>query len=460
MRVIQAPITPQQSGPEVANLQDGLRLLLERQVIRALDPPNSPTAEELADLTVRLGQERAESAYGDATTRLVQIVQLQQGLGDNLMGAVEKTTATVLNRLLKELGALDGPSGDGFVVKGRVTLASGAPAPGLVVRARDRDLRTFQPLGEPAATDADGRYEIPYGSDDFAGAETGSADLVIRVFPPDGGADADQPLAESVTMFNAPPVAEIDLQLEDGLRRSYEFDRLVETIGPLLAGQGKDGGVLPLAELTDADAEFLAGDTGIDRARIAWLGTASAFSGRTESKVPAALFYSWFREGQPDDWKELTGQSITVLRAAALAAIEHGVISAALEDALEAALAALPNPQRDTVRSTVALTGLGEQAVAAILQHAGAVTELGNAHVARLAADGALSPQDAHRVGLALTAHDVVDGDQASLAALLQATPSQRPDAKPARARDLAALDAPAIARALDAASVTPPTGL
>ena len=29
----------------------------------------------------------------DATKRLAQIVQLQQGLGDNLMGAVEKTTA-------------------------------------------------------------------------------------------------------------------------------------------------------------------------------------------------------------------------------------------------------------------------------------------------------------------------------------------------------------------------------
>jgi hypothetical protein len=460
MRAIQAPVEAGQSGAEVANLQDGLRLLLERQVIRALDPPNSPTAEELADLTARLGQERAESSYGDATKRLVQIVQLQQGLGDNLMGAVEKTTAIALNRLLKELGALDGPRGDGFVVKGQVTLASGAPAAGLVVRARDRDLRTFQSLGQPATTDADGRYEIPYGSDEFARAEDGSADLIIRVFPPDGGGDADQPLAESVTVFNAPPVAEIDLQLADGQRRSSEFDRLVAAIGPLLAGQGTDGGDLPMAELTDADAEFLASDTGIDQARIAWLGTASTFSGRTKSRVPAALFYGWFREGQPDDWDELTGQSITTLRAAALAAIDHGVISADLKDTLDAALSALPNPQRDTVRSTMTLTGLRKEAVGAILQHAGAVTELGNAQVARLVDGGALSPADAHRVGLALTAHDVVDGDQASLTALLQATPPQRPGAEPARARDLAALDAPAIARALDAAHVTPPTGL
>ena len=96
MQAIEAPIEAGQSGPEVANLQDGLRLLLERQVIRALDPPDSPTAEELADLATRLGQERAESSYGDATTRLVQIVQLPAGARRQLAGAVEKTTALVL----------------------------------------------------------------------------------------------------------------------------------------------------------------------------------------------------------------------------------------------------------------------------------------------------------------------------------------------------------------------------
>jgi hypothetical protein len=38
--------------------------------------------DELAKLAEQLGEERAASRYGDATQRLVQIVQLQQGLGD------------------------------------------------------------------------------------------------------------------------------------------------------------------------------------------------------------------------------------------------------------------------------------------------------------------------------------------------------------------------------------------
>ena len=48
MKAISAPIKPSESGPEVANLQDLLTLLLKRGLIRALDPPNSPTADELA----------------------------------------------------------------------------------------------------------------------------------------------------------------------------------------------------------------------------------------------------------------------------------------------------------------------------------------------------------------------------------------------------------------------------
>ena len=47
MQAIQAPIKPAQSGPEVANLQDALFALLQRDVIWPHGAPDRPTPEEL-----------------------------------------------------------------------------------------------------------------------------------------------------------------------------------------------------------------------------------------------------------------------------------------------------------------------------------------------------------------------------------------------------------------------------
>ena len=82
MQAIQATIKPSESGPEVANLQDALRLLLERAIIHSLEPPNQPSPDELAKLSDELSNERSQSRYGEATLRLVRILQIQQGLGD------------------------------------------------------------------------------------------------------------------------------------------------------------------------------------------------------------------------------------------------------------------------------------------------------------------------------------------------------------------------------------------
>src|SRR4051812_10598831 len=108
MQVIKAPMEPGQLGPDIANLQDALALFLSRGVIKAAEPGNIPSPEELGELSSKLTEERKASLFGEATQRLVQIVQIQQGLGDNLDGAVEKKTATLTSRLLDKLGALDG----------------------------------------------------------------------------------------------------------------------------------------------------------------------------------------------------------------------------------------------------------------------------------------------------------------------------------------------------------------
>jgi hypothetical protein len=67
MDKIISPIKPADAGLQVANLQDALRFLLDRSAIRALEPPNRPTAEELAKLAEGLAGEREQSVYGRAT---------------------------------------------------------------------------------------------------------------------------------------------------------------------------------------------------------------------------------------------------------------------------------------------------------------------------------------------------------------------------------------------------------
>lgn len=464
MIAVHAPIQPGESGPQVVDLQDALSLLLDRGAIRSLDPPDSPSAADLAELRALIAEERAESTYGKATRQLVRIIQLQQGLGDDLGGVVDEQTATMLNRLVEGLGASGDPPAGERVVRGRVTYADGAPARGFPVHARDRDVRTFQTVGHEAVTDANGWYEIRYSARDFDRAEAEGADLVVCVFAADEDRPADQPLVESPTRFNAPNAAEIHLELPDTGSRASEFERHVKAIEPLLVRQGPDGRDLPLADLTEADIDFLAGDTGIEREQVAWLGRAFAFSrdsvSTCDKEVPAALFYGWFREGQPDDWEQLTGQSVTALRAAALAAIAGGIIPAKLESRLDSSLAAMPSPQRDSLHAAVTTAGLGKKAVRTILQHAGAPSELDAPRVAELVTEGELSPADAHRVGLALATHDLVGGNEAAMGALLAAKPAPLKGKTLRRARDLALLDAPQIERVLDKAKVTPRAGM
>ena len=465
MQAIQAPVKPGDSGAQVVNLQDGLRLLLERQVIRALDPPDSPTAQELADLAAKLREEQAESSYGDATQRLVRIVQIQQGLGDNLAGAVEKTTANVLNQLLKKLGAFDGDDTP-FSVHGLITLPGGGAAVGYTVRAGDRDLRSVQPLGSDAVTDANGQYEIRYSGAQFAAADGGGgADLVVRVFVTVGR--KDRLLVESATMFNAAEAAEVNLQIPDTGAQRSEYELHVDAIVPLLAGQASDGSAVPIAALQDPDIDFLAADTGIERQHIAWLATAFAYSARTaapdakpvaqgEGSVAAAWFYGWFREGLPDDWEQLVELSIGALRTAALAAIKDNIIPDGLAAALESSLDSMPNPERDALRAAVTATGLGGEVAAAILRRAGAVAEVTNGLVAKLVGEGQLAGADAHRAGLGLAARALVDGGQVAMAAIVGAKPPRLGDQGLRRARDLAALDVPDIEQAFGDAGVQP----
>jgi len=241
---IRPPIKPGDNGDAVSNLRAALLFLLERGTVKALEPPNRPTADELKTLDQKIRSEQAGGKVFDGDTRqLVLYIQLQHGLGDGLGGAVDARTAGLLNQLLKKYGAFD--AGAEFVVRGTVKDALGQPQAGLLVIALDRDLRRLQELGR-AVTDPEGRFDIPYVRESFRDAEgvaRPEVDLVLQVrrAPDDKGG----PIHVHEEPKPVPAVANVDVVLpaarEPGLS---EFERAILLIRPLLIGQG--------APITDA----------------------------------------------------------------------------------------------------------------------------------------------------------------------------------------------------------------
>src|SRR6185312_12346898 len=144
-----------------------------------------------------------------------------------------------------------------FVVRGTVEDSDGVPAAGVLVRAFDRDLRKENALGSTVA-DALGRYEIPYESSQFARAERGTADLIVRVFADE---PSESPIAESELRVNAGEDATIDITIAP--HALSEWERMTNAVLPLLEGQGKDSGALPPWELNESDIAFIAEETGL-----------------------------------------------------------------------------------------------------------------------------------------------------------------------------------------------------
>lgn len=146
-----------------------------------------------------------------------------------------------------------------FVVRGKVRDADGNPVAGAIVRAYNKDLRSEEePQGEPTFTDKDGRYEIPYSADQFRRAKKLSADLVVKAFAADG-----LPPATSEVLYNAPPVAEVDLTISaEVLQPPTLFEKIGRELAPLLEG-------LRVEELEEdkqhQNLSFLSGKTGFEK---------------------------------------------------------------------------------------------------------------------------------------------------------------------------------------------------
>ncbi|CAM4080751.1 neuraminidase-like domain-containing protein [Vreelandella rituensis] len=318
MNKIIFPLNQGMSGASVADLQDALLELVNREAVLATDPDSNRR-----QLLLALRRERGSQSYGRATSRLVQQFQEEKRLRTD--GVVGARTANALNTLLRELGLLPEepcPEQPGFEVRGKVSLANGSPAVGLKVVAVDRDLRREQTLGE-AQTDRNGGYHIRYSERQFRRAEKQNADLIVRALGPDGGV-----LAASDILFNAPASASVDLVIaENLLLPASEFERLGSELAPLLED-------VPLAQLTAEDVAFLVGETGIDAQHLGFFTISHRLA--TETHLSPAFFYGLARQGFPAALAPLLALPPSTLHSAIVAAIEANQAPQALKSELDA----------------------------------------------------------------------------------------------------------------------------
>jgi len=167
---------------------------------------------ELQSLAYDISQDEIEqSLFGPVTHEAILDFQRKHGLKPN--GVVDENTAHAIN------AAVDAqrPIPEQFVVSGQVRHQDETPLEGLIVRAFDIDLRGEAQLGEETTTNGRGSYEITYSAEALSQREKRRADLLVRVYSPEGAL-----LAESAVKSNAEDHETVDLIVETQFEPSAE----------------------------------------------------------------------------------------------------------------------------------------------------------------------------------------------------------------------------------------------
>jgi len=201
-----------------------------------------------------------------------------------------------------------------FRISGRVTdRRSGAGVDGIHVEAFDRDIAGEQRL-DAARSGENGRYEITYEPAQFAEAERRSADLIVRAYD-----DRGRVVAASDIVYNAPPEVTIDLAIAIDRQATSEYARLLAAIEAISGG-------IPIAEFTDEQVTFAAGELEVERALVTLLREAARRAPATG--LPPAALFAFGREGFDLDPKKLFERPSEALIDALESAIAHGIVSA------------------------------------------------------------------------------------------------------------------------------------
>ena len=370
------PATAEKINAAVNALQPQ-RFVVQGQVRRSDGKPVGPTVVRAFAVT-----SSGESPLGEATTNAADGYKIEytaaqinrspgQTPGPDLIvrafdpsGAVVAASTVIHNpgplaNIDLVIQAPSVPSSATFVVRGQVRQADFSLFVGALVQAFDKDLRGEELLGQ-AITDQEGRYEISYTADQFRRAEKRSADLIVRVYaniiirrPTDTSLPAGQqprdstaptsgstgtppvaaervPLVTSPTIFNAPPIAIVDLVVGGAIYPGRsEYEEIVAELTPLLQT------VPPVqpADLTAEDIAFLTGETGMDQQHIKFFVLSAQLSQKTE--LPSEVFYGFARENLPTELTPLLAQSPQLQRRALELALHDNIIPARLREGLD-----------------------------------------------------------------------------------------------------------------------------
>jgi hypothetical protein len=331
-------------GPTVADLQDGLQLLLDRGVLQAED-------EGLRrELSAALRNERAEQTFGVATGRLVGQFQLERHLQTS--GAVDEPTAGALNRLLEELGAF-GPAVK-YQVEGRVVSRVSAAVGGLRVVVVDKSVGGDGPLGE-ARTDARGHYEVSFSEADLRRRGKEKPDLQARVFS--GG----QFLAASEVRYDASAAETLNVLLDDKVSTNLASEH--ETLTAALSVHYK-GNLKDLQETDERqDITYLANKSGWDARAVALAALAEQFSAKTgtanaNTRIEPAFFYALFRSGVPANEASIYRTDPKTVEGIWNQSLKQGVVPGSLRGRLPEAMKQFQRMATQQLLEGPALAGL------------------------------------------------------------------------------------------------------
>lgn len=326
MQLIIATIKPGDRGPNVANLQDALQLLLDRNVLLS--------GEEAARrrASAALKQERAEHIFNEVTYKLVGIFQGEQRL--EVSGVVDEATAKLLNHFIEKLSDSDirdpdtdtgnnvppveiDPTESSPRVYGVVLDSIGKPVQNANVQAFDRDLRKKQLLGI-AQTNATGEFIINYQPADFQSGDLPSRRtpwLIVEVRE-----KAEGEVLSRQELRQAKSVQHMEFRLAGPV--VSECQRIGEAITPLLKGQGtainedeKQSDLAP-SDLTPLDIDFIVLEAELDRVAVeAWVASSRMARDVAQSlvrhdyseqqllvqKYGRCFFYGLVRQGLAND---------------------------------------------------------------------------------------------------------------------------------------------------------------
>lgn len=318
MKPITPPLNPDVRGEEVANLQEILVFFLENEIIKAGEGSGDLSPAEVARIRKQLRKETAENTYGNATTLLVRTFQIQNGLGNDLRGAVEERTAKVMNEILRKLNVFDLPTDQpknnkDYTVSGRILNSRGVALAGYAVEAFVIVLRQARSVGK-AVSGRTGEYTIT-----FKLPQTTEPDIEVRAYRPDG----EGSIARSGIKYNASPVEKLDVIFKAAkIRDDSEFSRLVNDIRVQLND-------VKLSDVKEDeknnDITYLSNKTGWD-SRITAMAAGAHQLGEA-MKIDPDHIYALLRSGVPATENDIKSLSTDKVKAVIEQAVEKNIIS-------------------------------------------------------------------------------------------------------------------------------------